>query len=181
MVARREEGREEEGGKRGEGGAEKREERREGEKREEERRTEKRRDKREEKEGGEKRETRRRREERQWRHVVTHTEVVLTNMYYHTAGVTISVLLGVDIYRYFRLSINGHLLRLSLRRWGKVSPLRARGNFSRRLELRFSLVRLGRAEREGMSEIWGRGGRGWGEGLIHSHCSPLAVRQTQID
>ena len=124
---------------------------------------------------------RRRREERQWRHVVTHTEVVLTNMYYHTAGVTISVLLGVDIYRYFRLSINGHLLRLSLRRWGKVSPLRARGNFSRRLQLRFSLVRLGRAEREGMSEIWGRGGRGWGEGLIHSHCFPLAVRQTQID
>ena len=48
-----------------------------------------------------------------------------------------------------------HLLRLSLRRWGKVSPLRARGNFSRRLQLRFSLVRLGRTEREGMLEIWG--------------------------
>ena len=176
MIARREEGR---GGK-----GEQRRGRREGKEKRGRRKGGRRRGEIKGKRRREKRETKRRREERQWRHVVTHTEVVLTNMYYHTAGVTISVLLGVDIYRYFMLSIDGHLLRLSLRRWGKVSPLRARGNFSRRLQLRFSLVRLGRAEREGMSEIWERGGREWGEGhihLFHSHCFPLAVRQTQID
>ena len=59
-----------------------------------------------------------------------------------------------------------HLLKFSLRRWGKTSPLRARGNCSRRLQLRFSLVRLGRVEREGTWEIWGRGGGGGGGVLM---------------